>query len=104
MVGRDIGTVVLPEADLKIYLDASLRVRAQRRYLERRARGESPRLEDVSADMKCRDEIDSTREHAPLAAAADAVVIDTTNLTVAQVVDRVLLLVKMQCGGSRRRD
>jgi cytidylate kinase len=102
MVGRDIGTVVLPEADLKIYLDASLRVRAQRRYSERRARGESPNLDEVSADLRNRDEIDSTREHAPLAAAPDAIIVDTTNLTIEQVVDRVLQLVRMHSRGSGR--
>lgn len=100
MVGRDIGTVVLPEAELKIYLDASLKVRAQRRCLERRGRGECPNFEDVLADMKRRDEIDSTREHAPLAAAPDAILIDTTNLTIEQVVERVLELIKMRYGGS----
>jgi cytidylate kinase len=101
MVGRDIGTVVLPEADLKIYLDASLRVRAERRHLERRARGENSSFEDVAADMKRRDEIDSSREHAPLAAAPDAVVIDTTRLTIEEVVDRVLQLIEIRRGSGR---
>ena len=98
MVGRDIGTVVLPEADLKIYLDASLKVRAQRRYLERCTRGETPGLDDVLADMKRRDDIDSTREHAPLAAALDAIVIDTTDLGSEQVVERIQVLL-----GKKRR-
>ena len=96
MVGRDIGTVVLPEADLKIYLDASLKVRARRRWRERRARGGTPSLEDVLADMKRRDEIDSTRAHAPLAAAPDAIVIDTTSLSIDQVVEQILQLLKKQ--------
>jgi len=98
MVGRDIGTVVLPEADLKIYLDASLKVRAQRRYLERCTRGETPDLDDVLADMKRRDDIDSTREHAPLAAAPDAIVIDTTDLGIEQVVERIQVFL-----GKKRR-
>jgi cytidylate kinase len=102
MVGRDIGTVVLPEANLKIYLDAALKARAQRRYLERCARGETDSLEDVLADMKRRDEIDSTREHSPLSAASDAIVIDTTGLGIDQVLERVLQLAKRHTrSGSR---
>jgi CMP/dCMP kinase len=101
MVGRDIGTVVLPEADLKLYLDASLKVRAQRRCLERRARGEAPALDDVLADMKRRDDIDSTREHAPLAAAPDAIVIDTTGLGIEQVVERIQGLLGEKRGSNR---
>jgi cytidylate kinase len=93
MVGRDIGTVVLPEADLKIYLEASLSVRGQRRLLERRSRGEDPDPEEVLADMRRRDEIDSTRAHGPLTAAPDAIVIDTTSLTIDEVVERVMDLV-----------
>lgn len=95
MVGRDIGTVVLPDADLKIYLDASLQERARRRFLERQARGEAVTMEQVLADMRRRDEIDSTRQHAPLAAAPDAIVVDSTDLTVVQVLERVKMLVEM---------
>jgi cytidylate kinase len=102
MVGRDIGTAVLPEANLKIYLDAALKARAQRRYLERRERDETVSFEDVFADMKRRDEIDSTREHAPLAAASDAIIVDTTSLTIEQVLDRLVLLAKRQAGSSNR--
>jgi cytidylate kinase len=96
MVGRDIGTVVLPAADLKIYLDASLAERAQRRYLEQRARGGNLSPEQVLADMKRRDSIDSGREHSPLAIAADAILVDTTGLTVDQVMGRVRSLVNRQ--------
>jgi cytidylate kinase len=67
MVGRDIGTVVLPDADLKIYLDATLHERARRRYLERTRRGENVEFEQVLGDVKRRDEYDSSRQHAPLA-------------------------------------
>ncbi len=88
MVGRDIGTVVLPRADLKIYLDAALQVRAQRRYRERIARGEQVDLERVKAELRCRDEIDSSRQHSPLAAAPDAIVIDSTNMGVEDVMLR----------------
>jgi cytidylate kinase len=93
MVGRDIGTVVLPEADLKIYLDATVEERAGRRYREDVARGEPAEFDLVLASVRRRDEIDSGRALAPLRAAGDAVVIDTTHLDVEQVVERVLALV-----------
>lgn len=93
MVGRDIGTVVLPGADLKIYLDATLEERAGRRYREEVARGDPADFDAVLASVRRRDEIDSGRALAPLQAAADAVVIDTTSLCVAQVLERVLALV-----------
>ncbi len=93
MVGRDIGTVVLPDADLKIYLDASLQERAHRRLVEREARGEAPDAEQVMAEMRRRDEIDSNRKHAPLMAAADAIVVDTTRLSIGEVLGRVRKLV-----------
>jgi CMP/dCMP kinase len=102
MVGRDIGTTVLPEADLKIYLDAALRERAHRRHAERLERGETVSIEEVLADIRRRDEIDSTREHAPLAAASDAIVIDTTSLSVEQVMDRVVQLTTGRAGSRKR--
>lgn len=94
MVGRDIGTVVLPDAEVKIYLDASLAERAHRRFLERAARGETPSLEQVTEDVRRRDQYDSTRQHAPLMAAADAVIVDTTGMSIEQVMARVRLLCK----------
>ena len=94
MVGRDIGTVVLPDADLKIYLDATLAERARRRHLERQARGEKVTFEQVLADVERRDRGDSTRTHAPLAAAPDAILVETTGMDVEQVLDRVGLLVQ----------
>ncbi len=93
MVGRDIGTVVLPEADLKVYLDATLDERAGRRYREVMARGEAAEFATVLASVRRRDEIDSGRTMAPLRPAEDAVVIDTTCLDVDQVLERVLALV-----------
>jgi cytidylate kinase len=93
MVGRDIGTVVLPDADLKIYLDATLEERARRRYRETLTRGEPVDYQQVLASVQLRDEIDSGRATAPLRPADDAVVINTTLLTVEQVLDRVLALV-----------
>ncbi len=94
MVGRDIGTVVLPDADLKIYLDAAPTERARRRYVERLARGENVELEQVLADIRRRDAYDSSRQHAPLAAAPDAVLVDSTGLTIAQVLERVKGLIE----------
>ena len=93
MVGRDIGTVVLPQADLKIYLDATVDERAARRYHEILGRNEPTEYGQVLASLLRRDEIDSGRELAPLQAATDAVVIDTTPLSVEQVLERVLDLV-----------
>ncbi len=86
MVGRDIGTVVLPEADLKIYLDASVNERAKRRYNQRIERGEKVDLPKILQKLKKRDRIDSTRKIAPLCAAEDAVVINTDNLSIPEVV------------------
>lgn len=98
MVGRDIGTVVLPEAPLKVYLDATVEARARRRYRENKARGEKVRYADILSAMRRRDEIDSNRRTAPLKAADDAVVIDTTNLHVEQVVEQVLHLIRERAG------
>lgn len=89
MVGRDIGTVVLPGADLKIYLDASPEERARRRLKDMKARGEETSYEQVLAAVLNRDRIDSGREHAPLRPADEAVVIDSTSLTIDQVVARI---------------
>ena len=90
MVGRDIGTVVLPEAPLKIYLDASAEERAQRRYREVQARGDQSQTYELILDnVKQRDAIDSGRATAPLRAAPDAVIIDSTGLSVDEVIARV---------------
>jgi cytidylate kinase len=92
MVGRDIGTVILPEADLKVYLDASVEERARRRYAESVARGEAPAFEKILQAMRERDRLDSTRQHAPLKPASDALVLDTTGLSIEDVVERVASL------------
>jgi CMP/dCMP kinase len=94
MVGRDIGTVVLPEADLKIYLDASVEERARRRYQECLDRGDPVDYQAILASLRSRDDYDSSRAHAPLSIAADAVVIDSTNLSIEQVVDHALELAR----------
>ena len=80
MDGRDIGTVVLPDADLKIFMTASSAARAQRRLLELQGKGVKANFEDVFRDIEYRDQQDSTRAAAPLRAAEDAVILDTTNL------------------------
>ncbi len=92
MVGRDIGTVVLPEADLKLYLDACVEERARRRYREVLARGQSAQYEVVLAAMRRRDHIDSNREAAPLRPAADAVVIDSSLMSIEEVLAKMLSL------------
>jgi cytidylate kinase len=94
MVGRDIGTVVLPNADLKIYLDASAEVRARRRYLELLERGDDADYDEILKAMQLRDEIDSHREVAPLKAAEDAIRIDTDNLGIDEVLDVLEKLVE----------
>ncbi len=96
MIGRDIGTVVLPDADLKIYLDASVEVRAQRRYVEDLSHGKDACLEDVVESLRHRDEIDSGRAVAPLKAGEDAVIIDSDQMTVYEVVEVVMGLLEKQ--------
>ncbi len=93
MVGRDIGTVVLPDADLKVYLDATLDQRARRRYREMVARGEEADYAEVRASVQRRDEIDSGRALSPLRPADDAHIVDTTCLSIAQVMEQVQALV-----------
>lgn len=93
MVGRDIGTVVLPDAPLKIYLDAPVEERARRRFAELVQRGKDPDFAQVLADMRHRDQIDSQRTVAPLRPADDAHIIDTAHLTPDQVVEQILVLV-----------
>lgn len=90
MVGRDIGTVVLPDAPIKAYLDASVEERARRRHAELQAAGRTETLDEVRAELAMRDEIDSKRDTSPLRPADDALVIDTGKMTIQQVVDAIL--------------
>lgn len=90
MVGRDIGTVVLPDADLKIFLIASVEERARRRYQQALGTPKAQELAQIRADLRRRDAIDSSRDVAPLRAADDAIVIDTDLLSIADVVDAVV--------------
>ena len=93
MDGRDIGTVVLKDAPLKIYLDATVLCRAKRRMLERAEKGIVLPLEETIQEIEIRDWKDSTRKHSPLRCAEDAVVIDSTDLSIDEVVSRIIQLV-----------
>jgi cytidylate kinase len=92
MAGRDVGTVVLPWAKFKIFLTASTKERAKRRYKELLKRGQNSSLEAVLADLKKRDEMDIHRPISPLKPADDAIIIDTENLTLEQVADKIYAL------------
>ena len=96
MDGRDIGTVVLPDAELKIYLTASAHVRAMRRYLELKEKGTDPLPdpEAIEADIQERDFRDMNREHSPLRQAEDAYLLDSSELTIDEVAGRILALAK----------
>jgi cytidylate kinase len=96
MEGRDIGTVVLPSADVKIFLTATLEARVRRRHAELVARGEHISLDDVMRREAERDHRDQNREHSPLRAAADAVVIDTTSKGPDEVVNEIVRLVEQR--------
>jgi cytidylate kinase len=93
MAGRDIGTVVLPEADLKIYIDASLEQRAERRYQQRVRNGEPANLDAIREGLRQRDLVDSGRKVAPLLQAEDAEYLDTSSLTFEQAVDAVCQII-----------
>ena len=88
--GRDIGTVVFPDADVKLFITASDEARAARRFAELKAKGIETTLDKVLADQRARDLADETREVAPLRAAEDALIIDTTALSLQGVIDRVV--------------
>ncbi len=92
MDGRDIGTVVLPDAPLKIYLTASVSVRAQRRYQELLHKGQHPVLQEIEKDIEARDYQDMHREASPLRQAADAILIDSSSLTIDEVAARIVEL------------
>jgi len=100
MVGRDIGTVVLPEADLKLYLDASAEERARRRHQELNQRGESISEQDILEAIRKRDQIDSSRDVSPLHPADDAVILDSDNMDAEQVLNLVRGLISQ---GSKKQ-
>jgi cytidylate kinase len=89
MLGRDIGTVVLPDAPCKVYLDASAEERARRRHLELKQNGVERPYEEILGELRARDEMDSNRHASPLKAAADALVINTDGLSLDEVIERV---------------
>lgn len=98
MDGRDIGTVVLPEAEVKIYLTASTRTRAERRYKELVEKGETPDLDAIEQDIKDRDYRDMHRETAALKQAEDAVLVDSSELTIDEVVERLHQIIREKTG------
>lgn len=98
MDGRDIGTYVLPDAEVKIFLKASVEERAKRRHAENIARGFPSDLETLKKEIARRDRIDSEREVAPLKKAEDAIEIDTTSLSIEEVVDRIMEIVNERIG------
>jgi cytidylate kinase len=100
MDGRDIGTVVFPDAELKLFVTSDTDIRAKRRYNELRGKGEKVSLEDVKANLEKRDYIDSHRKESPLAQAEDAVIIDTSHLTREEQTDVAYELVMGRVGNS----
>ena len=102
MDGRDIGTVVLPDAELKVFLTASPERRAQRRCLELREKGEDVSYEQVLADIIKRDENDSSRAAAPLRRAEDAVELDTSELTLEESIAKICALIEGLIGGGKK--
>ena len=98
MDGRDIGTVVLKNANLKIYQVASVEARANRRYLENQKRGIPCNLKEIEKDIEKRDYIDSHRENSPLIKADDAILLDTSDMTIDEEVNAILELFRKKVG------
>ncbi len=94
MDGRDIGTCVLPQADVKIYLTASSKVRAMRRFKELEAKGQACDLAQIEADIIERDHRDMTREHSPLRQADDAILVDSSDMSIDEVVEKICALAR----------
>jgi CMP/dCMP kinase len=100
MDGRDIGTVVLPKADLKIYQVASVEARARRRYLENQEKGIPSTIDAIAEDIRTRDHIDSTRKNSPLRKADDAILLDTSNLSIIEEMNKIISLFEEKVGKS----
>ena len=96
--GRDIGTVIAPDAEVKLFVTASLAARAERRWMEMRARGDPRTLEEITEDLRRRDQRDRTRAEAPLRAADDAVVLETSEMTAEVAIAKAIELVKAARG------
>lgn len=92
--GRDIGSVVLPKAELKIYLTASVDARAKRRWLEVQGTSNEQSLEDIKKNVESRDEMDKNRDESPLVCVEDAIVVDSSNMTFDETVEHILHLVQ----------
>lgn len=104
MDGRDIGTTILPDADVKIYLTASSLTRAKRRYLELQEKGTVCNLDEIQKDIEERDQRDINREISPLRQAEDAVLVDSSDLTIQQVVDRILQIFRSKTAGEKSHE
>ena len=94
MDGRDIGTIVLPDAEVKIFMDASIEERAHRRYNELKKKGMDVQLLQIKEEIRQRDYIDSSRETSPLVAASDAHIVDTTGLSIKKQVEKIMEIIK----------
>jgi len=104
MDGRDIGTTILPDADVKIYLTASSLTRAKRRYLELQEKGTVCNLDEIQKDIEERDQRDMNREISPLRQAEDAVLVDSSDLTIQQVVDCILQIFRSKTSGEKSHE
>ena len=104
MDGRDIGTTILPDADVKIYLTASSLTRAKRRYLELQEKGTVCNLDEIQKDIEERDQRDMNREISPLRQAEDAILVDSSDLTIQQVVDRILQIFRSKTAGEKSHE
>ncbi len=104
MDGRDIGTTILPDADVKIYLTASSLTRAKRRYLELQEKGTVCNLDEIQKDIEERDQRDMNREISPLRQTEDAVLVDSSDLTIQQVVDRILQIFRSKTAGEKSHE
>lgn len=104
MDGRDIGTTILSDADVKIYLTASSLTRAKRRYLELQEKGTICNLDEIQKDIEERDQRDMNREISPLRQAEDAVLVDSSDLTIQQVVDRILQIFRSKTAGEKSHE
>lgn len=93
MEGRDIGTVIAPDADIKIYITASLAIRAERRWQQMVASGKAVTLDEVHESLRLRDERDQTRSHAPLKPAEDAIIVDSSHMTPDEIIENILNLI-----------
>lgn len=99
MDGRDVGTVIFPKANVKLFITASVEERAKRRYKELKQKGYDAEIQDIRSQIEKRDNIDTTREDSPLVAASDAVIIDTTGKSIEEVLNEVISEIELKGGG-----